>query len=152
MEILTTVISGLLTILVSVGAGYVYEWIQEKRRKDEEATQISYREKMAALTGSLADASKEVDRILNEMSEVARQREAAISDLETQLGTMTEREKQLQEKISTLEKVPLPAVEYFVQELEKGDKRSAWRDYMLFGLGVVVSTVVAIILKLVFGI
>ena len=86
------------------------------------------------------------------MSGVAHKREAAISELEVQLKQMMERERQLQDKINNLEKVPLPAVEYFVNEIEKGEKRNARRDILLFGLGVVVSTVVAIVLKLYFGI
>lgn len=83
------------------------------------------------------------------MTEVSRQREAAIAELEQQLEALAEREKHLQQRTETLKKVPLPAVEYFASIVGRGEKRRAWRDYALFDLGVIVSTVVAIILGLV---
>lgn len=145
------ILAGIISIVAGVAGNAFYTFIKETFQK-EETSEIPYSEKMATLTQSLTNASADVDRILKEMSGVAHQREVAISELEEQLTLMTERERQLQEKISTLEKVPLPAVEYFVSEIEKGEKRSARRDIVLFGLGVVVSTIVAIILKVFFGI
>jgi len=107
---------------------------------------------MAALNRSLVDGSREVDRVLKEMAEVAHKREIAISELEQELKALSEREKHLQEKVTNLEKVPLPTMQYFVSEMERGEKRSTWRDYILFGAGAIVSTVIAIVLKLAFGI
>lgn len=109
---------------------------------------MSYEERMAKLTDSLIEASVEVDHILEEMMEVGHQRKAAITRLEQQLETLSKREKDIQQRVETLEKVPLPAVEYFAGMVERSEKRSAWRDYALFGLGVLVSTVITIILKL----
>jgi len=106
---------------------------------------------MANLTRSLVKASADVDRILQEMTEVTQQREGAIVRLEQQLDTLSDRERQLQQEIETLEKIPLPAAKYFASIVERTEKRSAWRDYALFGLGVVVSTVIAIVLRL-FGV
>jgi hypothetical protein len=135
----------------SIGVG-IYKFIDNLDKEYEKMPSISYSEKMASLTHSLVEASSEVDRVLHEMSVVSLQRESSISELESQLKELSEREKHLQDKVKTLEKVPLPAIEYFVQEVEKGEKRSAWRDYVLFGLGVIVSTITTLLLKLVFGI
>lgn len=122
-------------------------------RKPEEPTPtVTYSERMTALTRSLVDASSEVDRILKEMSEVSQSREAALVELEEKLGSLTSRQQLLQSKVDSLEKVPLPAIEHFVTEIEKVEKKNAWRDYGLFGLGVLVSTTVAILLKMIFGI
>jgi chromosome segregation ATPase len=107
---------------------------------------------MSSLTRSLVDASAELDRVLKEIAEISEQRESAVVTLESQLQELANREKQLQEKVSVLEKVPLPAIEHFVKAVQSGEKRSALRDYILFGLGVIVSTVIAIVLKLIFGI
>ena len=145
------------TLGASLLAGAIYEFVKQVllpklTGSKPEVSTVSYGEKMSRLTKSLVESSAEIDRILKEIADVRRDRESSIANLETQLKDLSEREKQLQDKISTLEKVPLPAVDYFVSAMEKGEKRSAWRDYILFGLGVIVSTVSAIILKLVFGI
>jgi hypothetical protein len=55
----------------------------------------------------------------------------------------------IKQKIATLEKVPIEAMKHFEEALNKGDKRSAYRDYILFGEGVIVSTVISTILKLI---
>jgi septal ring factor EnvC (AmiA/AmiB activator) len=152
-------IDQVLTVALSLFAGLaleVYRQLVLPRLRQQFAPKgkkpsKSYKEQMAKLTQSLVRASSEVDHILQEMTEVSQQRETAITKLEQQLGSLSEREKELQKKIDTLEKVPLPAVEYFASVVERGEKRSAWRDYSLFGLGVIVSTVIAIVLRL-FGI
>ena len=120
--------------------------------KEHTLPQLSYKEKMTSLTRSLIEASAEVDRVLKEIAEIGNQRQGDIAKLELQLQNLTDHEKQLQEKVNALEKVPLPAIEHFVKAIESGEKRSALRDYILFGLGVIVSTVIAIVLKLLFGI
>jgi hypothetical protein len=55
----------------------------------------------------------------------------------------------IKQKIATLEKVPIEVMKHFEEALKKGDKRSAYRDYILFGAGVIVSTVISTILKLI---
>ena len=50
----------------------------------------------------------------------------------------------LRKNIADLKQVPLPAAEYFALMISKGEKSSAFRDYMLFFAGVVVSVIVAI--------
>lgn len=72
----------------------------------------------------------------------------SILSLEANLITLEGREKHLQQRIETLQCVPLPAAEHFAKLLESGEKKSAWRDYMLFGAGVLASTAIAIALKL----
>ena len=107
---------------------------------------------MKKLSAELARSSEEVDKTLEEMEMVSRVREEALKSLEAKLSELAEREKDMQTRIDSLKSVPLPAAEYFLEMTEKSEKRSAARDYILFGAGVVVSTVIAIVLKLIFGI
>jgi len=93
-------------------------------------------------------ASKEVDAVLSELSQVARDREKAVQKIEADLQSLQNREKELQKRIETLQNVPLPVAEYFAQLTVSGEKRNAKRDYVLFGAGVVVSTIIAILLKI----
>jgi DNA repair exonuclease SbcCD ATPase subunit len=148
---ITELILGALSSLIAAIIYTLFRNVTKSLFPTKEDVRISYADKMAELTGSLNDASRNVDRILEEMSQVSNQRQEAIAELETQLQSLTEREKQLKERVNNLEKVPLPAIEYFVAEIQKGEKRSAWRDYILFGSGVVVSTVATILLKVFWG-
>ena len=141
----------LLAAALTLGAGAVVMELVPKllRRilKKSEPSKESYGEKLSRLTESLTKASSEVDEVLSELARIARHREQAVKKLEMELGKLEGREKQLQKRIQELENVPLPVAEHFAKLMAAGEKRSALRDYILFGAGVVVSTVVAIILR-----
>jgi chromosome segregation ATPase len=107
-----------------------------------------YSERLAELTAGLSKASHEVDSVLAELAQVARERTDAVDKLETELATLEGRERELKEKIDALQKTPLPMAEHFAKLIESGEKRSARRDYALFGAGVLVTTVVAILIQL----
>ncbi len=111
----------------------------------------THSERLSELTASLTSASAEVDSILRELSSVAKDKEASVRQLETGLSALHEREEELKDKISALEKTPLPVAEHFAKLVESGEKRSAARDYILFGAGVLVTTVVTIIIQVVSG-
>lgn len=100
-----------------------------------------------ALFAELAKTSAAMDRIVADIGNFTREREAAVTRLEDDLEALARREQELKERIEGLEKVPLPAAEYFAKLVEKTEKKSAFRDYMLFLFGVVVSAVVAVLLK-----
>jgi hypothetical protein len=110
-----------------------------------------YSERLSELTASLMRASREVDSVLSELACVARNRESAVQRLEDDLQSMEMREKELKEKIEALENTPLPPAEHFAKLLESGEKRGAKRDYLLFGAGVIVTTVIAITIRMVAG-
>ncbi|MCA1790060.1 MAG: hypothetical protein LC667_09450 [Thioalkalivibrio sp.] len=118
-----------------------------RKRLGREAEE-GYAEKIARLTNSLQKASKDVDGVLRELASVAATRASAVSDLESQLRQMTAREQELKKRVEDLQATPIPVAEHFAELIAKGERRSAFRDYALFGLGVVVSTVIAIILRL----
>jgi hypothetical protein len=95
----------------------------------------------------LADASERMDAAVRKMQEYTRVREEATAKLEVELGLLNEQEQDLKERIAQLKEVPLPAADYFAQLIDKREKRSAMRDYLLFLLGVFVSAGVAILLR-----
>lgn len=110
--------------------------------------QKPYSERLTELTESLSNASREVDEILAELAQVAKERARDVQQLETELASMHGREKDLRDKIDVLEKTPLAVAEHFADLVAPGEKRSAMRDYLLFGAGVLVSTVIGIAIQL----
>lgn len=143
------VVSMLASMTSYILVDYVWKFSFGKRFGRKKETAATYGEQLNELTSNLIKASKEVDRVLNELTEVASGRENAVRTLESQLSSLEEKEKDLKNRIDTLEKLRIPVAEYFAKLVESGEKRSAQRDYLLFGAGVVVSTIIAIILKLV---
>jgi predicted RNase H-like nuclease (RuvC/YqgF family) len=122
------------------------------KRAAEGAGSESFQERMGKLGEELKRASAQIDATLVEMRSITESRERSISTLEGRLQELASHEEALKKKVETLKQVPLHAVDYFLQATEKSEKRSARRDYLLFGSGVLVSTAITVVLKLVFGI
>src|SRR5436853_5947621 len=124
LEILVSIISGLLSL--TAGGVASSEVIQQILKKifgiEKKRESLSHSERLAKLTESLMTASKEVDAVLSELSQVARDREQAVQKIETDLQNLQEREKELQKRIETLQSVPLPVAEYFAQLTTPGEK------------------------------
>jgi hypothetical protein len=147
IDILISIISALLSML---GLG-IFNSLSEKFVKqvfERGKPKETYSQKLERLSDSLIKSSSEVDNLLSELSQVALEREKAVRNLETELRELETREKQLKERVQVLENIPLPVAEHFANLTAAGEKRSAKRDYMLFGAGVLVSTIIAIILNL----
>lgn len=100
-----------------------------------------------SLFKALSAASQKMDVIVKQIQEYTQGREQAVAKLESQLGLLSEQEQELKQRIHGLQNVPLPAAEYFAQLVSKGEKRSAFRDYILFLLGVLVSAGVGVLLR-----
>ena len=152
---ITSLLLGALTTLLVALTTYLFGRVDQQARLRELSKTgefPNFREKMKRLSEDLARASAEVDKTLEEMAMVSRAREEALRSLEAKLDELSRHEKELQTRVETLKNVPLPAVEFFLEMTEKGEKRSAARDYILFGAGVIVSTVITVILRLVFNI
>jgi hypothetical protein len=100
-----------------------------------------------SLFKALSAASEKIDAIVKQIQEYTEGREQAVAKLESQLGLLSQQEQELKQRIQGLQNVPLPAAEYFAQLVNKGERRSALRDYVLFLLGVLVSAGVGVLLR-----
>lgn len=107
----------------------------------------SYSARLQSLSATLTKSSREVDSVIQDLQEVAADRASAVKKLEEDLQALSDRESKLRTKIEHLEKVPLPVAEYFAELSSPGERKSARRDYILFGAGIVFSVVTAIVLK-----
>jgi hypothetical protein len=148
MDIITTITGVAASLTSYILVDYVWKYFFAKRFTRAPKRGEVYSEQLSQLTSSLIKASKEVDRVLKELTEVASNKEISMKTLESNLASLEKKETDLKERIATLERLPLPVAEHFANLIESGEKRSARRDYILFGAGVLVSTVIAVILKL----
>ena len=134
---MSEVVGLVVSVITSLLSGLVLFYADLEKKPKE-----PYAERLAQLTESLSKASREVDGVLVELARVATARAQAVQQLETDLAGMESREKELKARIDALEKTPLAVAEHFAKLVAPGEKRSALRDYLLFGTGVIVSTVI----------
>ncbi|MCX6578883.1 MAG: hypothetical protein NT166_01710 [Candidatus Aminicenantes bacterium] len=136
------------TLLVLTERLFRYLIKKTHQEKINQASQKTYVERLSMLTENLMKASHEVDSVLAELLQVTKDRAEAVKKLETDLAIMEGREKELKNTIETLERTPLAVAEHFAMLVAPSERRSAMRDYLLFGAGVVVSTVIGIIIQI----
>ena len=144
MEILTAIIGVLGSMISYFIVDYGYILIFKKKPSSKE----NFNVKLKQLTSSLLQASKEVDNIVIELTDVIESKEKHLNTLEGELNKMSSRELELKQKIEALEKTPIIAVDHFAKLVESGEMRSRKRDYILFGAGVLVTTIISILLKI----
>lgn len=149
VEIILPIIAAAISMIAGglTGSATAQEIINKLFNKGAAPTK-TYSERLTELTENLAESTRQVDSVIAELAQVAKERESTVLALEKNLQGLEIREKDLKQRIEHLQQVPLPAVEHFAQLLEVGEKRSAGRDYLLFGAGVIVSTIIAIVLSL----
>jgi septal ring factor EnvC (AmiA/AmiB activator) len=111
----------------------------------------TYKQRLDETLKILKNAFNEVDKATVEFTELMKEKEKNMDILEKRLTELSSEEHNLKSKVATLQQVPLEAIKHFEEILNKGDKRSASRDYILFISGIVVSVIITIILKLYFG-
>ena len=151
VETLTAVIGALARLLVGgiASTELIRKLVHQILGKPE--PEKTYSQRLSELTHSLTNASSEVDSLLTELGQVAKEKETSVRKLEQGLSALEEKEQELQDRITTLQNVPIPAAEHFARLMETGEKRSAMRDYVLFGAGVVVTTMITIVIQVFSG-
>ncbi|NHM04319.1 hypothetical protein [Flavobacterium celericrescens] len=112
----------------------------------------TYKQRLEDTLTILKSAFAEVDKATIEFTDLMKEKEKNIDELEQRLSKLSTEESSLKNKVETLQKVPLEALDHFETILNKGDKRSALRDYLLFISGIIASVIVTLILKFYFNI
>lgn len=167
IEILLSVVAGLISLLagaiLQLTSNVLKPYLQKEKQKNpnskftdifakllsiESDDQVpNYRERISRTLEALKKASNEMETATAEFNSIMREKQATIDELESKLSDLSAKESELSSKIETLQKVPIEALTHFEKILYKGDKRSAYRDYILFGAGVIMSLIVTIILR-----
>lgn len=146
MDSIIVELIGVILPIVAAILGYVFGGTRISRTRNQQPPNHS--DRLKTLITTLASASTHVDEIVAELSESAMERQQALVTLERELSGLEEREHLARKRVSDLENIPLPVAEHFAALLSTGEGRSRRRDYLLFGLGVVVSSIISIALRL----
>jgi len=137
LDILASIIAALASLL---GAGLYTTGLTQKAIEKllrtvfgRRAAEKPYSVRLAELTENLTNASREVDAVLVELTRVAKNRAQTVQQLEVDVTAMEGREKDLKERITALQNTPVAVAEHFARLVEISERRSAMRDYLLFG-------------------
>tara|TARA_R110001583_G_scaffold171793_1_gene325523 strand:+ start:916 stop:1431 length:516 start_codon:yes stop_codon:yes gene_type:complete len=107
-----------------------------------------FKERLSDSLETLKKATGEIDNVIEEIAKISQEKHLTIEKLELQLEQLEIKENEMKEKITTMEKVPVESLKYFEDILNKGNKRSAKRDYIIFTLGIILTTIIAVILNI----
>jgi hypothetical protein len=158
VQLVAAVVAALLGAVLPLMKELIRELQKRPRYKDFFATSFGKqvlkafnldrpRDTPATLFKELADTSTKMDGIVARIQEYTKGREQSVAKLEEQLGFLAQQEADLRKRIEGLKQVPLPAAEYFAMLVNKSEKSGALRDYLLFTAGILVSAIVAVILR-----
>ncbi|MBV6450354.1 MAG: hypothetical protein MHPDNHAH_01078 [Anaerolineales bacterium] len=147
-QILITVIASLVTIFAAVIATFGRLLTERKLSTSSTSTPAS---RLQKLIDDLSKSSSEADVLIREITDDLKKRQIAMTELQSQNADLAAQEAELRKRIDLLKDMPIEVAEYFQkineQNLQTVDKRSSRRDFQFFVLGIVVSTIIAIILR-----
>ena len=149
MEMLTGVFAAIISLFGGIiASSNIFQKVLFDHLKIKTPVK-TYTERLLELTANLTTASGQVDSILRELSSVAQEKEGLVTKLERSLQGLENREQELRKSIEILQGIPLPVAEQFSRLVAPSEKRSAKRDYILFGAGVVSTTIISLIIQLI---
>jgi peptidoglycan hydrolase CwlO-like protein len=142
-------ISGvILQLLITILIGLVLFIVENRvisRRSRERGLKATSTADLTRLVQGLNKSSLELDKILEQIVEVAHHRAEAATNLQAEMKRLEQAEEEYLIRIETLKNEPLRVINDLLNELEPNRIRTPRRDFMLFAAGVVVSTLVSIV-------
>jgi len=129
-------------IMASIGFFLVLFFRPSIVKRDEEEVRESV-SRIPQLIDNFKKNTEEMKNIISDIENDLSNRKNTLENLENKLNEMTSEENDLKSKIQLLENTKPEVMKYIVEELGKRDKRSAWRDFALFLLGVITPVIIS---------
>ena len=125
------------------------------RKKRAAKREIPPGERLQQSISKLSTASQEIDTIIQDIVQDINRRQSALEELKARHQLLSQEEAELSKRVEMLKGLPLEVAKYFQQineqSLQQMEKKRARRDILMFLLGIIVTTIIAILLK-VFGV
>ena len=153
IDIMGFVITDIAPAIISIGiALLIFLVIHFFKKPRVTYYWISPGERIQTVVDKLSNASKEVDDIIHEITTDLETRKYALAELQAKNKELAVEEEILNKRLKVLKETPIEVAQYFQElnqrSLEAMEKRNVHRDMMMFVLGIAVTTVVTIFLKL----
>lgn len=147
---LAPLILGSLAAVLGAGIIFGLELVSFSVRKHGKEISTSLRLKESIL--KLSKAADGMDSVIRDVVAEMKARENVLEELRNRIDVLSEEDEKLSQEVETLRQTPVPVAEYFqeinIRNLQQLEKKRARRDAIFFVLGIVVTTTIAVILKL----
>ena len=147
--IIVTIAAGIISAVAALIAQLIYYYSLRKKRAARR--EVSSGERIQQSISKLSGASQEIDAIIQDIVEDIRRRQTMMEELKARHQTLSQEESELSKRVEMLKDLPLEVAKYFQQiseqTLQKAEKKRARRDSLMFVLGILVTTVIAILLR-----
>mgnify|MGYP001101039006 CR=1 FL=1 len=147
------IIAGIISAVAGVIAVLIMErtYYYSLRKKRAARREVSSGERIHQSISKLSGASQEIDAIIQDIVKDIRRRQTMMEELKARHQTLSQEESELSKRVELLKDLPLGVAKYFQQiseqTLQKAEKKRARRDSLMFVLGILVTTVIAILLR-----
>jgi hypothetical protein len=147
-EILLSIGSAAAAAAAAIVSSLLYSGLKSLLLPKPTSAPEPYGEKLRRLFSSVEEASHSIDETLKEMIAVTSQREATVHALSETLRELEEKEGTIRSRIDALNNTPIEVAEHFATLVHSSERRSARRDYILFGAGAVLTALISVVLSL----
>lgn len=148
MDFILPLITGVLAVIMGVLFQLTLVRIRKKRVAIRE---LPTGERIQQSISKLSSASQEIDDIIQGIVKDIKNRQTAFEELKTRHQILSKEEEELTKRVEILKDVPVEAAKYFQQisedTLQQAERRRAKRDITMFFLGIIVTTAIAILLR-----
>ncbi|MCI2424746.1 hypothetical protein LM599_01775 [Candidatus Acetothermia bacterium] len=150
-------IASIVAGIISLGAALITQLIYDYslRKKRAARREVPPGERIQQSISKLGSASQEIDAIIRDIVQDIKSRQTILEELKVRHQTLSQEEAELSKRVEMLKELPLEVAKYFQQiseqALQQVEKKKARRDILMFILGILVTTVIAILLS-VFGV
>jgi myosin heavy subunit len=150
-EYLSFMIAAAISIVPALILQLIRHYLLRKKRAERK--EVPPGERFQESISKLSSVSQEINMIIQDIVRDINKRQSALEQLKQRHQTLSQEEQELSKKVKMLKDVPIEVANYFQQisqeTLQQVEKKRARRDVVMFVLGILVTTVVAILLKVV---
>jgi archaellum component FlaC len=144
-----SVVAGIIAVVAAVIVELIS--VYSFRKKRAARREVTPGERIQQSISKLNSVTQEIDAIIQDIVRDIKSRQTVLEDLKTRHQTLSQEEAELSKRVKILKDLPLEVAKYFQQiseqTLQQMEKKRARRDILMFVLGIVVTTVIAILLR-----
>jgi len=132
----------LIFSIIAIFSFFLVHWLYDLRKQRRPRPD----QNLETDDNSIYRMSNEVDRIVQQITKIAKERVRELGDIQKKLNEMKDEEKTLRTNLESLKSSP--PYEYFENYLNKREKINQWRANLFFTLGVTVPFVINFLISL----
>ncbi|HUV80779.1 MAG TPA: hypothetical protein VMW40_08190 [Candidatus Bathyarchaeia archaeon] len=144
IDIIVSILAAIISIVAFLIGGHIGGYFLRKKRAARR--EVTQGERIQQSISKLSSASQEIDTIIKDIVQDIKHRQTVLEELKAKYQTLSQEKAELSKQVEMLKDTQPEVAKYFEQTLQQMEKKRARRDSLMFALGIVVTTVIAILL------